>query len=223
MSDVDQIGGKEMSISKNGIHVFGEGIVSVDANMVRITLGVLTEGVELQSIQTQNAQVSSQVIEALIVLGVKREDIRTVEYRIDPQYQYEEGKQQFVGYRVLHMLEIKTNQIKNAGTIVDLAVKTGANSVSNIEFTVENDEQYYQHALTLAANDAVRKADTLARSYGALVYRIPFLVEEIQPTSGPIPLSFTALKAEVQTPIEPGKLTIQARIKAYFHLLYPGK
>ena len=208
--------------TKDGIHVFGDGVVSVDADTLKINLGVSTEGAELQTIQAQNASSTTRVIQAIIELGIKREDIKTVEYRIDPQYQYEEGKQQFIGYKVTHMLEIKTKQVQEAGRIIDTAVKNGANLVTNIQFTVENDSHYYQHALTLAARDTVQKAEGLARSYGASTYLIPFLIEEIQQPIGPIPLSYNTFKAENQTPIEPGRLTIQAQIKAYFHIMYPS-
>jgi uncharacterized protein len=208
-----------MSISKNGIHVFGEGTISVNADTLKLTLGVITDGLELQTAQVENSEAISNVIQAIIKNGIIREDFKTVDYRIEPQYRYEEGKQLFSGYRVTHMLEIKTNQIDAAGRIVDSAVRSGANSVSSIQFTIENSAVYYQHALKLASHDALQKAETLARAFGTSIIRIPYLIEEEQHTSGPIPLAYTALKAEAQTQIEPGKLTIQARIKAYFHLI----
>jgi uncharacterized protein YggE len=210
-----------MGSIKDGIHVFGEGVISVTADTLKVHVGVVTEGDKLETIQAQNAETSSRVIQAMINLGVRREDIRTIDYRIDPQYQYEDGKQQFIGYRVTHMLEIKTKQIKEAGRIVDVAVENGANLVANIQFSVENDKHYYQHALTLAAKDALKKAESLAYAYRASIYQIPYLIEEIQQPSGPIPLSYTTFKAEAQTPIEPGKLTILAQIKAYFHIMFP--
>ena len=206
-------------MTQNGIHVFGEGLVSVDADTLKITLGVVTEGVELETIQAENAAAITRVIQALHDNGIKHDEIKTIDYRIDPQYRYEDSKQLFVGYRITHMLEVKTKQIKNAGKIVDSAVKNGANTVTNIQFTIENDTVFYQHALQLAAKDTLRKAYTLARPYGATAYQIPYLIEEQLSIGGPIPLTYTALKAEAQTPIEPGKLTVQARIKAYFYII----
>jgi uncharacterized protein len=213
------IGGREMSKTRDGIHVFGEGIISVDADTLKINLGVVTEGFELQKSQAQNAETISKVIQTLLDIGIKQENIKTVDYRIEPQYRYEDGKQVFIGYRVTHMLEIKTKQIKNAGLIVDSAVKSGANTVASIQFSIENSAAFYLQALTLATQDTINKADILARSYGAKFYRIPYLIEEEPHINGPVPFAYSALKAETQTQIEPGKLTIQARIKAYFHLI----
>lgn len=205
--------------NQNGLHVYGEGMVSVDADTLKISLGVITDGLELQTAQVQNAEAITNVIQSLLGIGLKRDDIKTVDYRIDPQYRYEEGKQIFIGYRVTHMLEVSTNQINGAGKIVDTAVRNGANSVANVQFTVQDSTHFYQQALSIAAVDAVRKAETLAGSFGVAFNRIPYLILEEPISAGPVPLAFTSFKAEAQTQIEPGKLTIQARIKAYFHLM----
>lgn len=205
--------------SQNGIHVNGEGEASVSPDTLKIALGVINEGLELQTLQVQNAGAITNVIQTLLEIGIKREDIKTIDYRIDPQYRYEDGKQIFTGYRITHMLEITTDKINDAGRIVDSAVRSGANTVSNISFTVKDTSPYYELALMMAAQDAMRKAEVLSKSFGAAYKNIPYLIMEEVIPGGPVPLTYTALKAEAQTPIEPGKLTIQARIKAFFHLI----
>ncbi|WP_051120163.1 SIMPL domain-containing protein [Bacillus sp. 1NLA3E] len=207
-----------MGVSSNnhGIHVFGEGVVSAEPDVLKITLGVFTDGIELQSAQTQNGIMITKVITGVIEMGIIRDDIRTVDYRIDPQYRYEDGKQVFQGYRVTHLLEITSTKISEAGKIVDASVQNGANAVQSIQFSLKNSEAFYQHALSLAGKDAVQKAETLARTFGVSFYRIPYLILEEQVTNRPVPIPFSALKSEAQTPVLPGKLAVQARIKAYF-------
>ncbi len=208
-----------LSSKNHGIQVFGEGIVSVEPDELKIILGVITEGTELQAIQTQNGILITQVIQSLLGIDIKREDVRTTDYRIDPQYRYEDGKQIFQGYRVTHLLEITSKKINSAGIIVDTSVKNGANVVQNIHFQLKNSDAFYQHALSLAGKDAVQKAEALARTFGVSLYPIPFLILEEPISNRPIPISFASFKGVAETPILPGKLTMQARIKANFSFL----
>lgn len=208
-----------MYLNRNGIHVFGEGEVSVSPDTLKISLGVTTEGLDLQSLQEENATRVNKIIQAIIDLGVRNEDIKTVDYRIDPQYRYEDSQQIFTGYRVTHILEITTKKINDAGKIVDTAVRSGASTVSNVQFSVMDSDRFYQQALSVATKDAIQKAETLTQSFGVSFNRNPYLISEEPLHSGPIPYAFTALKTEAPTAIEPGKLAIQARIKAYFHLV----
>ncbi|MDF2903418.1 MAG: hypothetical protein K0S25_1056, partial [Bacillus sp. (in: firmicutes)] len=66
------IGGNKMGVSSNnhGIHVFGEGVVSAEPDVLKITLGVFTDGIELQSAQTQNGIMITKVIKGVIEMGI---------------------------------------------------------------------------------------------------------------------------------------------------------
>lgn len=205
-----------MTSIKTGIRVIGEGSVSVWPDTAKITLGTVTENTDLQTVQTQNGATISRVIQGLLNLGMKPENIKTGDYRIDPQYIYEDGKQIFQGYRVSHMLEVTTTNLNDVGRIVDTAVTNGVNSVSNVNFFVKNDSIFYQEALIHASHDAVKKAATIAHAFGISFNRIPSLIVEESIGNKPVPLHFELMKTAAQTPIKPGKLTIQARISATF-------
>ncbi len=205
-----------MNSLKNGIRVIGEGTMSVAPDTAKITLGTVTESTDLQTSQSQNGATISRVIQAIINLNIKQEDIKTIDYRIDPQYIYEDGKQIFKGYRVSHMLEITTTNINEVGKIVDTAVSNGANSVSNVQFSVKDDSIFYQQALILASNDALKKAAALSHAFGISFNPIPYSIIEEPFGNKPVPLRFEMMKTAAQTPIEPGKLTIEARIRASF-------
>ena len=145
-------------ISKNiGINVIGEGTISAVPDTVTITLGTVTENTDLQTAQSQNGVTVTHIIQALLSLGITRDELKTIDYRVEPKYVYEDGKQNFQGYRVSNMMNISTKNIRDIGRIVDTAVNNGANSVTNIQFSIVDSTSLYQSALIQASKDAMKK------------------------------------------------------------------
>ena len=202
----------------NVITISGEGRVSVEPNLAYITVGVETESKNLQEAQGENSQTSANVLEAIFNLQVPRENVRTIEYRINNVYDFVDGKQIFRGYEVRHLLEVKVEDISKVGEVVDAAVAAGANVIYNVRFDISNRSEWYNEALVLALREAQSKARTLAGAMGVNWNPVPFEITEAKGGAVPVPFqTFEATKvAGVSTPIEPGQLRIEALIIAKF-------
>lgn len=204
-------------ISRNTIEVTGEGTFSAAPDKAIIVLGVISENVSLTAAQNENADAVTNIIEALLKLAIPKENIQTTQYNIDIQYNYEDGKQTFRGYKVTHLLQVTVDKIDQTGLIVDTAVKNGANTVSNIQFTLANPEIAYNHALSISIKNSQFKAITIAKTLGVTLHPIPSLVQEISGTKEPVPYPVAALYTKMEaTPIQPGEFKISALIKAKF-------
>ncbi|WP_028550783.1 SIMPL domain-containing protein [Paenibacillus sp. UNC451MF] len=201
---------------RNMIEVTGEGTVSATPNKAIIVLGVITENISLTVAQKENANTLSNIIDALLNLSIPKENIQTTQYSIDIQYNYEDGHQIFRGYKVTHLLQLTIDEIDLTGLIVDTAVKEGANTVSNIQFTLAHPEIAYMNALSIAIKNGLFKATTIAKTLGVTLHPAPCLVQEILRTQEPILYSATSYSPSVATPIQPGELKISASIKANF-------
>jgi uncharacterized protein len=199
----------------NTLHVTGEATVQVPPDQALITLGVITENIDPAVAQAQNAAAIAAIIASLSSLGIPEDHMKTSDYRIHPQYDYVDGKELFKHYKVQHMLEIKTGQIEKVGTIVDTAVKQGANSVSNVRFSLSHQEIHYNRALSLAFENARQKATALAQTARITLQLIPIKIEEI-PATQPSIYFQSSLEAKVATPIQPGELTIPAVVKVLY-------
>ncbi|MFC5652813.1 SIMPL domain-containing protein [Paenibacillus solisilvae] len=204
--------------SPSTIEVQGEGTVTASPDRVLVVLGAITEGDALQLVQAENAMIVTNIIQSLQNLGIPKEKIQTYDFRIDPQYDYEDGKQIFRGYKVTHLLQITTDRVEQTGVIVDTAVSQGANSVSNIQFTLINPEIYENQALSLAVRNARQKAVTIAQTLGATIAAIPFRVQELPRPTGPIPFKAALFADSTVTPIQPGELTITAAVRAWYYI-----
>lgn len=200
------------------IEVIGEGKIAVAPDQAIITLGVITEGQNLEEAQKENNEKIANIIRSLLALGIPKENIKTSEFRIDTQYDYVEGKQVFRGYRITHLLQITVNQVGLTGRVVDTAVSQGANFVSNIQFTLSKPEAFYNRALALAYDDSLLKATTLARTMGVVLSKVPASVQELsQGTVAPIAYQSEMRVKAPSTPIQPGELDIIARVLVKFY------
>lgn len=201
------------------IEVVGEGRIATAPDQAIITLGVITEGQNLEAAQKENNEKIANIIRSLLALGIPKENIKTSEYRIDTQYDYVEGRQIFRGYRITHLLQITINQVALTGRVVDTAVSQGANTISNIQFAVSKPEAIYNRALSLAYNDSLLKATTLASTMGVALSKVPASVQELtQGSVAPVPYQADMRVKSAATPIQPGEVEIVARVlvKYYF-------
>ncbi|MDV6378172.1 SIMPL domain-containing protein [Sporosarcina sp. GW1-11] len=204
-------------IENRMIIVFGEGAVKVTPDTVHIVLTVQTRGMELQEIQQENAQNMHKVIGSLVELGIPEPAIQTIDYQIRPVNDYINGEQVFRGYEVVNTIRITSNELSKVGEIVDTAVKNGVNQIGSIDFTVQNSDEFYQKALTLALHDAETKMVTIGSSLKLANRPLVMKVEE-QHTSQPVAFRAMAM-ADTVTPIESGTLTISASLLVKYRIV----
>lgn len=196
--------------------VTGIGNLSVAPDTVQIQLEVHTESQQLSQAQQKNAAAMNQVIESLVQLGIGRENIQTVSYNVFPQYDYVEGKQVFRGYEVTNAISIKTTNIQQVGNVIDVAVQNGVNNVSNIQFTVGDEQLFYQQALSSALKNALAKAQTIADTMQLQFDPTPIKIAEEHRAESVAPRMFAAKEMSGSTPIEQGEIVINATVEVQF-------
>jgi uncharacterized protein YggE len=199
------------------IVVTGEGTVAAAPNQATVELGAVTENPSLTIAQRENADTVAKIVDSLLKLGIPKENIQTVSYRIDTEYNFEDGKQTFRGYKVTHLLQIAIDKVERTGIVIDTAVNNGANSVSNIQFSMTHPEVYYNQALSLAIKNAEQKALTIAQTLGATLNRFPVRVQETTHLQEPTPYQATFAVKSAATPIQAGELKISASVKAEYY------
>ena len=189
----------------------GQSHVMAAPDLAVIRLGVQTTGFNLPQIQSENAQISQRVLQALSQAGVT--EIKTIQYSINKIYEYEDGKQIDKGYSVQNILEIQTNNIDQTGNIIDTAVNAGANVVISISFELSDPALYYEQALNLAIDNAVQKAKSISSNLYIRLNPIPIRI--VDGSALPIPLQ-QVQRDVAATPIIPGDLRIEAFVTADF-------
>lgn len=199
------------------ITTIGNGEVSVEPNYAELRIEVVTQSRDINEAQRENANIMNQVILALLQLTITQEDIQTASFNIFPQYDYVEGRQIFRGYEVTNAITVKVRNVQEVGRVIDVAVQSGANRISSIEFKLENENRYYHQSLQIALLDAISKARTIAETL-----KLPYAPQPIEIIEGdteepPVLYRAVAMTQEsVQTPIEIGLITIKSKVTVNF-------
>lgn len=197
--------------------VTGRGEQAYSPDMADVTIGVLTEKKELMEAQQQNSKNIFNVISSLLALGIPQNNIQTIDYRIDAEYDYIDGKQVFRNYKVTHLLKVTIEELRNIALVVDTAVQNGANYVSGIVFKSRKKELFYRQALTKAMHDASQKALALTGVLKATLNPVPInIIEGLESSTSPLNISASYVKGVTSTQFEPGQLIAKAEITASF-------
>lgn len=189
----------------------GQGRVTAEPDIAVIRLGVELTGEDLAAVQSENAARSQAVLDALQQLGIT--DIRTFQYNIDRNYEYDGGTPVERGFTVRNIFEIRLDDPALAGTVIDAAVDAGANVTDLISFEVSDPGYYYQQALNLAVVDAIKKAASISDELRVDIDPVPNSIIENSSIPGPAQLF---RREPAATPTVPGNVTIEANITAEF-------
>lgn len=208
------------STSKRRISVIGEGELQIQPTEAQIQIGVTIENKKLNEAQAESTSKITNIVKGLNELGIPDELIQTAVYQVFPVYDYNEGTQVLRGYQVEHLLRVTVRDLEKTGMIVDTAVQNGANTVSSIRFTISSPNVYQKQALSYAVNNAVEKAEVIARSMGVHLDRTPLRVTEQKVINGSAPVFSASLMSKAESvPIHPGELTIRSSVAAEFSFM----
>jgi uncharacterized protein len=200
------------------IKVSGEGEMAIQPDSASVNLGIITESKQVITAQQKNSLEVTKVIDSLISLGITKNNIQTFDYRIESDYDYDQGKQIFRGYKITHILQVKIEDLSIVGKVVDTAVQNGVNYVSNVQFTVKDKESFYKQVLVMAVNNAIERAKTIAGTLNVSLIPTPRLIIEGGRTVQPVFNQTGAfVKGAASTQIEPGQITVKADVIAEFH------
>lgn len=214
----------DVKIDKPILTAAGEGKVMVKPDRATINMGVQTEDKDAKTAQTQNAQKMDAVMAKLKALGISDDDIKTSQYNVFPQYDYNDGKSTLRGYQVMNMVNVIVKDTAKLGDIIDQTVQAGANQMDNVAFTISEPDKYYNEAIAKAIEQAKEKANVMANTAGVKVKAI-INVSEVaagyQPVYGMGGMEYAkdqALAAAAPTPIASGQLEVKANVVVTFEI-----
>ncbi len=150
------------------LSVTGSGTVSLTPDVAYINIGVHTEMDTASAAVSANNSQTQKVIDALEQAGVDAKDIRTTNFSIYPNVQYDPQTNQKVGttYVVDNTVYVTSHDIAKLGALLDATVSAGANSVNSIQFDVADKTAAIKQARDAAVKDARTQADELAKAAG---------------------------------------------------------
>ena len=176
--------------------------------------------------QELNAEEHSRVLDALTRnFKLKREQIRTASYQLNPEYDYSGQKQTLRGYYASHSIDITFRTLDRLGDLLDeisankKADASSGVSLGGIRFGTERRNTYELGVIEEAMKDARSRADAIARSVGRSVKSVKNVVHGAPVIAPPqfMPpearmMSMGASAEKASTRISPGELTISTEV-----------
>ena len=194
----------------------GEGVIKQAPDRAWVSISAESRAKSPQEAQRANAQAMTAVLAKLKGTGLPPDAIRTVAYDLRPEFDYRDGKQTLRGYLARNTVEARVDDLVRVGEILDLAVSSGATSISGIRFDLKAREAVEREALKLAVADARARAQAAAEGAGMTVSGVVRIEEQRASAPPPRPMMMARQAAdslEAQPPIAPGELEIRAVVR----------
>lgn len=212
---------KESSFS-----VTGESEIVTSPDQAEVSAGIVVNRPTIAAAQDEANRVASTLTQSLQEIGIKKEDIKTTNYNVQPEYDYQNPGQRILGYSVNTNMQIKTKNLDLVNQIIDTATAAGANQVHGVQFTLseEKEKELTKQAREEAINDAQANAKELAQLAGMKLGRIVNIMEN---TGGQPPIYFAEKSMAVDglggggepTQIEPGSTNFSYSVTLSYETL----
>ena len=171
---VSQVNAQQIASPLSSIRVTGDAVVTAKPDRVLIDVGVLTQEKQSQNAVTQNAKQLDSIVTALHKLLGADADIKTINYALNPDYQYRPigGKSSVSSYTALNVVRVTLDDLEKVGPVIDTATQAGANHVESVRYTVRDQQVLHSQAVREAALKARASADAIASALNLKIVRI---------------------------------------------------
>lgn len=143
------------------IRVSGEGKVRVMPDQVCLSIQVsFTQPKMAQSVAMTQQTVDS-VMQILSAYGKEGSDIKTSSVSANKAYNYDSGREVFVGYQASQGIDFVLNDISKFTELSGKLLQTKISSINNIQFAHSKADSLYREADLLAYDDAEKSAKKL--------------------------------------------------------------
>src|SRR5687768_4757969 len=193
----------------------GEGVVKVAPDQAWVRVGTESRSKVSKEAQQRNAEVMTAVQQKLTALGIPKDAVRTVGIDLQPEFDYQNGRQTLRGYVARNTIEVRIDDFAKVGDVLDAAVSSGATNVHDLRFDVKNRDAVEQQALQRAVEDGMAKANSIATAAKRGVDRILRIEENF--LGGPQPVERAVMMrmaaADAPTPVAAGEIEIRAQVR----------
>jgi uncharacterized protein YggE len=198
--------------------VQGEGKASAAPDKATVVLGVQTRDLSAAIAASENARLMNETIAALLAAGIAKNEIQTSSYSLGTASEDEpvmaQERQKALQFLASNIVTVNLNNTADVGMVLDAAVSAGTNSIQEVAFDLKNPQPQKDLALTIAIEEAQRKAEIAAKAANVKLGR----VLEISEGYGYVATASRSVAFDVATPIQPGKMEITASVTMTYEI-----
>lgn len=210
--------------SRRTISVVGQGEVTASPDLAILAVAVETTAAKAADAVKENATRSAQVASALKGLIGSDDKVTTTRYSLEPRYESvkpgEAREPRITGYVARNEVQVETRKIDAVGALIDAATDAGANSVSQLQFTLSNRNEQLRTALQKAGAEARAQAESVASAIGVKLKGVLSATNTTGPIMQPRRYESFGMAAAMRapTPIEPGTVSVSANLQVTYEI-----
>ncbi len=211
------------SVENTAIHtisVQGNSSLTATPDQADISIGITTTAATANIAAQENAVIANDIQTNLAALGIAKDKIHTKNYTFYPTYNNNtttDHANEITGYTADNTVSVTLDDIAMLSDVIDSSIKSGANKVNSINFTMKNPQDMQQKALQAAIKDAREKADSIAKALGKHVTNVVSVSENNSYIESRNFASFSLRKSDgLSTPIEPDEIHINSTVQVQF-------
>jgi uncharacterized protein YggE len=192
----------------------GQAIVQRAADLAWVQVAVEARAPTSAAARQQAANTMSAVIRAL-KRSVNDDALRTSGFSVQPEMEYTNNSPRVRGYVARNQVEVRVDDLEKLPAIIDMSTAGGATTVAGLRFDLKNRAEAEREALRLAVEDAMGRAEAIARGARRSVGAIIRIIEQRSFASPIRNMAFDGMMAQKvaePTPIVPGDIEIRAQV-----------
>ena len=202
------------------INVSGEGKVKVIPDQASISISIETKGTKAVDVKKENDVKMDAIIKYIKKSAIAKEDFQTQRVSLNPNYDYEKKKHNYVATQSLQIL---LKDLSKYDELMEGLVNEGINRIDNVEFKSSKLAQYQSEARKLATKDAKAKAEDFVLALGQKVGKA-ILISDNSQTYNPQPRMYAMKTMAMDVESAPretlavGEIEITANVSVSFIL-----
>jgi hypothetical protein len=206
-----------------GLTVVGTGIVEASPDIVYLTLGVDLKSDNAATVVSDASAKMDSVLTALKAAGIAEEDIHTSSYNLWVEQRYDPQTGQATGvidYHITHYVRVTLRDMDKVGTVLSAAVEAGANSISEVSFSVADPDRLATEARKKALEDAQKRAQEMAGTLGLTLGKVVSVSE----SGGYTPVAYSldgrggAMEYAAAVPLPAGSFSVSISVVVVYEL-----
>ncbi|WP_235046130.1 SIMPL domain-containing protein [Bdellovibrio bacteriovorus] len=227
---VCMVSGAQALADNRYIVVSGFAERGLDPNLVNLNIEVWSKASTAKQAQGLAANQFKQVRKTLEDFKIKKEDIQTDNYSLNPEYEYDQKLRQnkMVGFRVSQSLTVTLRKVEDAGNFLDALVaekKTMDAGVNVSSLSWDSDKRDQTETATLG--EAVRatrtKADEIAKAAGVKIKGVSKISHGVSGGLPPQPVfrNFGGAKMMAEaasTDVAAGQIKVRVEVTAEYEI-----
>ena len=149
--------------------VIGKGKLVLPPDLIQITIHLNITEKEYEQVIISAAKSKDELTSTLVNIGFNQEELKTNHFSVDSKYEgysdeHGNWKNKFVGYELNHELLLSFQDFDLLGKALYALSTCSSEPQFSIHYTLKNQEKAKEELLTLAMEDAKKKAELLSRA-----------------------------------------------------------